>query len=98
MGELPQIHLASLCDGENPWQGKEGREVCVQDKGGTKALGEGEIRRRMSLDPHPQESQTCSRCVCRSGAQGPPWLIESRWKKADKSLNGQQVAMEGEGE
>lgn len=70
MGELPQIQLASLCDGENPWQGKEGREVCVQDKGGTRALGEGEIRRRMSLDPHPQESQTCSRCVCRSGAVG----------------------------
>lgn len=68
MSEIPQIQWASLCDGENPWQGKEGRVVCAQEEKVTSALGEEEIR---SNEPGPQPSQeiqTCSRCICHSGA------------------------------
>ena len=85
MSEIPQIQWASLCDGENPWQGKEGRVVCAQEERVTSALG----KRKsgvMSLDPsHPRKvrrvldaSVTLVPWPCCFDTQGPPWLIGSR--------------------
>ena len=71
MSEIPQIQWASLCDGENPLQGKEGREVCAQEEGLTSALREEGISSRMSLDPsHPRKV----RHVPGASVKGTCWL------------------------